>query len=197
MIALAAIFAVTSSTVGLGLYGVRLVRTTSDLFVASRAVTLWWNAAAISGEYLSAASFLGIAGLEMKTGVVALWLPLGYTAGYLAVTDGVSPIVATVAGICLSAACALILSAVTLRLRGLYLALATLAFGLLVDSLTVGLVDITGGPSGLVGIPSFSLGPIEFSSPACTCTSPASRILSGRAAATPCRLLRQGRAVSP
>jgi Na+(H+)/acetate symporter ActP len=47
-------------------------------------VTLWWNAAAISGEYLSAASFLGIAGLEMKTGVVALWLPLGYTAGYLA-----------------------------------------------------------------------------------------------------------------
>ena len=53
----------------------------------------------------------------------------------------------------------------TLRLRGLYLALATLAFGLLVDSLTVGLVDITGGPSGLVGIPPFSLGPIEFSSP--------------------------------
>jgi Na+(H+)/acetate symporter ActP len=84
VIALAAILAVTSSTVGLGLYGVRLVRTTSDLFVASRSVTLWWNAAAISGEYLSAASFLGIAGLEMKIGVVALWLPVGYTAGYLA-----------------------------------------------------------------------------------------------------------------
>jgi Na+(H+)/acetate symporter ActP len=84
VIALAAILAMTSGTVGLGLYGVRLVRTTSDLFVASRAVTLWWNAAAISGEYLSAASFLGIAGLEMKDGAIALWLPLGYTAGYLA-----------------------------------------------------------------------------------------------------------------
>jgi cation/acetate symporter len=84
VIALAAILAVTGGTVGLGLYGVRIVRTTSDLFVASRAVTPWWNAAAISGEYLSAASFLGIAGLEMKIGVVALWLPLGYTAGYLA-----------------------------------------------------------------------------------------------------------------
>jgi cation/acetate symporter len=84
VIALAAILAVTGGTVSLGLYGVRLARTTSDLFVASRAVTPWWNAAAISGEYLSAASFLGIAGLEMKLGVAALWLPLGYTAGYLA-----------------------------------------------------------------------------------------------------------------
>ena len=84
MIALAAILAVTGATVGLGLYGVRLARTTSDLFVASRAVTPWWNAAAISGEYLSAASFLGIAGLQMKIGSAALWLPLGFTAGYLA-----------------------------------------------------------------------------------------------------------------
>ncbi|HWM09859.1 MAG TPA: cation acetate symporter, partial [Solirubrobacteraceae bacterium] len=84
MIAVAAILAVTGATIGLGLYGVRLVRTTSDLFVASRAITPWWNAAAISGEYLSAASFLGIAGLQMKLGSGALWLPLGFTAGYLA-----------------------------------------------------------------------------------------------------------------
>ncbi|MGH2949117.1 MAG: cation acetate symporter [Solirubrobacteraceae bacterium] len=84
MIALGAIVAVTAATVGLGIYGVRLARTTSDLFVASRAVTPWWNAAAISGEYLSAASFLGIAGLQMKLGSGALWLPLGFTAGYLA-----------------------------------------------------------------------------------------------------------------
>jgi cation/acetate symporter len=84
LIALAAVLAVTGATVGLGLYGVRIARTTSDLFVASRAVTPWWNAAAISGEYLSAASFLGIAGLEMKLGAGALWLPLGFTAGYVA-----------------------------------------------------------------------------------------------------------------
>jgi len=84
VIALAAILAVTGATVGLGAYGVRFARTTSDLFVASRAVTPWWNAAAISGEYLSAASFLGIAGLQMKLGSGALWLPLGFTAGYLA-----------------------------------------------------------------------------------------------------------------
>ena len=84
MIAIFAVIAVALGDVGLGAWGVRLARTTSDLFVASRAVTPWWNAAAISGEYLSAASFLGIAGLEMKLGAGALWLPLGFTAGYLA-----------------------------------------------------------------------------------------------------------------
>jgi cation/acetate symporter len=84
LIAIGAIVAVTAATVALGAYGVRLARTTSDLFVASRAITPWWNAAAISGEYLSAASFLGIAGLQMKLGSAALWLPLGFTAGYLA-----------------------------------------------------------------------------------------------------------------
>ena len=83
MIALVAILATTGATIGLGVYGVRLARTTSDLFVASRAVTPWWNAAAISGEYLSAASFLGIAGLVVKGGVGALWYPVGFTAGYL------------------------------------------------------------------------------------------------------------------
>jgi Na+(H+)/acetate symporter ActP len=41
------------------------------------------NAAAISGEYLSAASFLGIAGLIVSQGLGALWYSVGYTAGYL------------------------------------------------------------------------------------------------------------------
>src|ERR1700722_4698435 len=84
MTALLAIGAVTLGTLGLGAWGVRFVRTTSDLLVASRSVTAWWNAAAISGEYLSAASFLGIAGLELKLGASALWQALGFTAGYLA-----------------------------------------------------------------------------------------------------------------
>ncbi len=84
MIALLAVSAVTFGTLGLGAWGVRFARTTSDLLVASRAVTAWWNAAAISGEYLSAASFLGIAGLMMSSGAGAMWQSLGFTAGYLA-----------------------------------------------------------------------------------------------------------------
>lgn len=79
-----AVSIVATAAIGIGSWGVRLARTTSDLFVASRAVTPWWNAAAISGEYLSAASFLGVAGLLMKLGAAALWLPIGFTGGYLA-----------------------------------------------------------------------------------------------------------------
>ena len=51
--------------------------------MASRTVKPWWNASAIGGEYLSAASFLGVAGLILLSGTDALWYPVGYTAGYL------------------------------------------------------------------------------------------------------------------
>jgi Na+(H+)/acetate symporter ActP len=82
--ALPAIIAVTLVTVVIGAYGLRLARTTSDFLVASRAVSPRWNAAAIGGEYLSAASFLGVAGLILKNGVEMLWYPVGFAAGYLA-----------------------------------------------------------------------------------------------------------------
>jgi cation/acetate symporter len=79
----AAIVAVAAVSVLIGVYGLRISRTTSDFYVASRTVRPWWNASAIGGEYLSAASFLGIAGLILLTGASALWFPIGYTAGYL------------------------------------------------------------------------------------------------------------------
>ena len=79
----AALLAAAVATVAIGAYGVRFSRTTSDFLVASRSVGAQWNAAAISGEYLSAASFLGVAGLIAKYGADALWYPVGFTAGYL------------------------------------------------------------------------------------------------------------------
>ncbi|HEY0357680.1 MAG TPA: cation acetate symporter [Mycobacteriales bacterium] len=82
--ALPAVVLLSLVTVAIGTYGVRLARTTSDFLVASRSVSPTWNAAAIGGEYLSAASFLGVAGLLMKHGVDMLWYPLGFAAGYLA-----------------------------------------------------------------------------------------------------------------
>ena len=78
-----ALVAAAVATVAVGIYGGRLSRTTSDFLVASRSVSSRWNAAAISGEYLSAASFLGVAGLVAKYGADALWYPIGFTAGYL------------------------------------------------------------------------------------------------------------------
>jgi Na+(H+)/acetate symporter ActP len=79
-----AIIVVTLATVAIGFYGLTLARTTSDFLVASRMVSPTWNGAAIGGEYLSAASFLGIAGLILKHGVDVLWYPVGFAAGYLA-----------------------------------------------------------------------------------------------------------------
>lgn len=70
-------------TIGLGAFGVRRAKTTSDFFVASRSVSSLRNASAICGEYLSAASFLGVAGLVMRYGADMLWYPISYTAGYL------------------------------------------------------------------------------------------------------------------
>lgn len=70
-------------TVVMAAYSSRLARTTGDFYVASRAVPAWWNASAIAGEYLSAASFLGVAGLIMAGGADALWFPVGYAVGYV------------------------------------------------------------------------------------------------------------------
>jgi cation/acetate symporter len=78
-----AIALVVIATVLIGFFGVRVSRTTGDFYVASRTVRPWWNASAIGGEYLSAASVLGIAGLILLRGESALWFPIGYTAGYL------------------------------------------------------------------------------------------------------------------
>jgi cation/acetate symporter len=72
-----------AGTIGMGLMTARRSKTASDFFVAGRSVSVGWNASAISGEYLSAASFMGIAGMVMKNGYDALWYPVCYACGYL------------------------------------------------------------------------------------------------------------------
>ncbi len=80
---LTAVALVSIATLAIGAYGWRFSRTTSDFFVASRSVRPALNASAIGGEYLSAASFLGVAGLVLAFGTDMLWYPVGWTAGYL------------------------------------------------------------------------------------------------------------------
>jgi branched-chain amino acid transport system permease protein len=127
----------------------------------------------LSGFVIAGILFMTLMGLDVlmgyggqvslgQAGFMAIG---GYTSGYLSINYELSPPISILAGIGVSLFCALVLSVVTLRLRGLYLALATLAFGLLVDSCAVGFLDITGGPSGLVGIPSFSVAGFEFATP--------------------------------
>ncbi|MFI0484636.1 cation acetate symporter [Actinomadura sp. 9N215] len=81
--ALIALGAVLGAASARGLRGRRSAGTASDFLTASRGVTPWWNASAISGEYISAAAFLGSAGLVLAYGADMLWLPIAATAGYV------------------------------------------------------------------------------------------------------------------
>src|SRR6187401_1112777 len=76
-------FVTVVATVGMGFWSARKSKSASDFFVAGRSVSVGWNASAISGEYLSAASFMGVAGMVMSSGYDALWYPVCYACGYL------------------------------------------------------------------------------------------------------------------
>jgi Na+(H+)/acetate symporter ActP len=71
------------ATIWMGFWSARRSKTAHDFFVAGRSVSVGWNASAISGEYLSAASFMGVAGMVMSSGYDALWYPVCYACGYL------------------------------------------------------------------------------------------------------------------
>jgi Na+(H+)/acetate symporter ActP len=76
-------FVTVAATIGMGFWSAKKAKTASDFFVAGRSVSVGWNASAISGEYLSAASFMGVAGMVMSSGYDALWYPVCYACGYL------------------------------------------------------------------------------------------------------------------
>lgn len=112
---------------------------------------------------------LTIVGLELVTGIAgqvslgqAGFMAVGgYTSGILIVQDHVTPFLAMLAGVAASLVVALVLGMAGARVRGMYLAIVTLSFGILIESIARDL-SITGGPSGLAGIPSFSVGGYSF-----------------------------------
>ncbi|PTY04089.1 cation acetate symporter [Verrucomicrobia bacterium LW23] len=71
------------ATVYMGFRSAGQSKSASDMMVAGRSVSVGMNASAISGEYLSAASFMGIASLVMLNGYDGLWYPVCFACGYL------------------------------------------------------------------------------------------------------------------
>ncbi len=59
--------------------------TTVDYFLAGRRVGMITNAGAICGDYLSAASFLGVAAAVYASGVDGVWYATGFAAGFVPV----------------------------------------------------------------------------------------------------------------
>ncbi|HVA99987.1 MAG TPA: branched-chain amino acid ABC transporter permease/ATP-binding protein [Acidimicrobiales bacterium] len=112
---------------------------------------------------------LVVIGLDLLTGVagqVSLgqggFMGIGaYATAILTTKYSLSPIVGLAVGLALTMAVATVLALVCSRVRGLYLAIVTLAFGILVPTLAADLT-VTGGPSGLSGVPVFSVAGYAF-----------------------------------
>ena len=69
-------------SLGITYWAARRTRTTSDFFVAGGGVTAWQNGFALAGDFMSAASFLGIAGLVAKSGFDGLMYSTGFLVGW-------------------------------------------------------------------------------------------------------------------
>lgn len=80
---LLAALSVLIATAAIGLYSARRARTLSDYWVAGRSVGVFTNASAISSNYLSAASFLGVAAFIWANGFDGVWYATGFAAGYV------------------------------------------------------------------------------------------------------------------
>ncbi len=112
---------------------------------------------------LNAITTMGLSLLMGYAGQISLghaaFMGIGaYASGILTTKYGLHPLLAFLAGIILSAAIAVLVGKPTLRLRGHYMAVATMGFGEIVFIAFNELSFLTGGPSGLSNIPPLSLG---------------------------------------
>ncbi len=128
--------------------------------------------------YLTLINFIGIhtllvVGLNLLMGYAgqislghAAFFGLGaYTSGILTATYGVNPWLAMLAGLVVCGLTAFLIGVPALKLRGYYLAMATLGFGIIVYIFLTEAQGLTGGPSGLVGIPSLSVFGFKLDTP--------------------------------
>jgi cation/acetate symporter len=81
-IAMAFFFAFIAVTLGITYWAARRTRTTEEFYAAGRTVTAGQNGFALAGDYMSAASFLGIAGLVSTTGFDGLIYSTGWLVGW-------------------------------------------------------------------------------------------------------------------
>src|SRR5207248_8674041 len=86
----------------------------------------------------------------------------GYTSAVLTTAYGVAPVPALLIGVIGAIVCALVIGYPTLRLKGHYLAMATLAIGLIVYEVAVQWQSVTGGYMGISGIPAIGVGGFEI-----------------------------------
>ncbi len=69
-------------TLGITYWAARRTKTASDFYAAGGGITGFQNGLAIAGDYMSAASFLGIAGLVYTSGFDGLIYAIGFLVGW-------------------------------------------------------------------------------------------------------------------
>ncbi len=111
----------------------------------------------------SLAILVGYAG-QISLGHAAFFGIGAYSAGVLTTRFGINPWIALLVGAALSMLVAYLIGLPSLKLKGHYLAMATLAFGIIVDIVFNEQGSLTGGPSGLTGIPGISIFNFRFNS---------------------------------
>jgi len=102
---------------------------------------------------------MGYAG-QISLGHAAFFGLGAYSSGILTTQYSFHPLAALLLGIILSATIAFLVGKPTLRLKGHYMAVATLGFGEIMFIVFNELSPLTGGPSGLSGIPPLAFGEI-------------------------------------
>ncbi len=85
LIAIVLVVILVALTVALSVFSRRFTRTTADFYLAGRKVGSFANASAISGDYLSAASFLGVAAAVYASGLDGVWYAAGFAGGFMLV----------------------------------------------------------------------------------------------------------------
>lgn len=106
---------------------------------------------------------LGYAG-QISLGHAGFFGLGAYLSGILSATYGWNPWQAMPAAAIVVGCLAALIGFPILKLKGHYLAMATLGLGIIIYIVFNETVDLTGGPSGLSGIPNLALGGITFDS---------------------------------
>ena len=106
---------------------------------------------------------MGYAG-QISLGQAAFYGIGAYVSAILTVHFGLNPWLCMVIGMAVAAVVAVMVGVPSLKLRGHYLAMATLAFGIIVYIVFNEEGEWTGGPDGMSGIPGLNLFGFEFDS---------------------------------
>lgn len=107
--------------------------------------------------------FMGYAG-QVSFGQNAFAAISGYTSAVLTTAYGLEPLLGMLIGMSGALAFALLIGYPTLRLKGHYLAMATLAVGLIVYEVAVHWQSVTQGYMGISGIPPIGIGGYQITS---------------------------------